>query len=151
QIKRLGDLNPEILPILPSPEISHERNHMQFHVKNRQVGLFGKHSRRLVKINSCLKQSNAANEVLRKFQGQKILDRLKMTGILTNHECKLMIIFVKPKKLNDREVRDVLIVELDLKSASIYESVQPKNYFHYSREFHHIYGKNHLEQKFLNL
>ncbi len=151
QIKRLGDLNPEVLPILPSPETSHERNHMQFHVKDRQVGLYGKHSRRLVKIDHCLKQSQAANEVLKKFQGQKILDQLKMIGIRTNEDGERMLIFVTPKKLSDREVGELLAIALDLNPVSIYESVQPKNYSHYGREFHHLYGKTHLDQEFLEL
>lgn len=151
QIKRIGELDPRVQETLGMESPYAYRNHMQFHVEDRKIGLYEKGSRDLVQIKRCLKQSEVANELLASLQDQRFLDGIRTVGIRTNQSNEIMLIVTSLKKLSQNQ-RDKLIGHcLDYNVKSIYETVSKNRRFHYGRDFELIYGEPYLNETFLTV
>lgn len=149
QMKRIAKLELDIEEVISSSQLTHYRNHMQFQVKNGRIGLYGKNSKDLVEIESCLMQSENSNRVLQILKHWKKIRHLDLIGIRSNEKDEIMLILVSKQKLP--KLNDILPLLLDAHVVSIYENINSSKKYHYSRSFTKIFGKDQLEEKLLDL
>ena len=63
-LKRIGGIDTEVLPCIPSPETEHYRNKGQFAVTKDGIGFYSQRSHNLVDSNSCLIQKEICSEII---------------------------------------------------------------------------------------
>ncbi|MDO5715773.1 MAG: 23S rRNA (uracil(1939)-C(5))-methyltransferase RlmD [Tissierellia bacterium] len=144
-MKRIGEIEGDVQKIVPSTEIFHYRNHMQFQVKGKQVGLFSKNSRTITEIDTCLMQSPNGNKVLKIMKEWKKIHHLDRIGIRSNQKDEILLILVSKKSVP--KLNSILPDLLEAGVISIYENINPSNRHHYSKNFHKIFGKDLLTEK----
>ena len=148
-LNRLAGLNIEVQEIIDSPEKIKYRNNMQFQVRDGQIGLFAKNSKKIIPIKNCIMQKDSANEVLKIMWKYKKIKDLKRIGIRTNYKNEVLLILVSKK--GKLEIKDILPELIDLGVKSIYLNYNKEDRTHYSREFEKIYGEDTIEEKLLGI
>ncbi len=91
-MKRIGKLDVEVDPVVPSSDIDRYRNKAVFPVQRIdgkvQIGFFSKHSHRIVESTDCLLQPKVFSEIIEKLKyffdktGYSIYDETNDSGIL---------------------------------------------------------------------
>ena len=90
---RIGKIQPPVLPILPSPILTHYRNKVQFPVQKTadgkvRIGFFAARSHRIVASENCLLQPQILNNIAQEFcklmekYGISAYDELSHTGLV---------------------------------------------------------------------
>lgn len=115
---------------------THYRNHMQWHVKNGEIGLYRKGTNELVPIKSCLMQKEQGNLILDYLlnEGKDLLKHpdLYMVGIRTNELGEAAVIFMTRKKLQ-WEIQGALEGLKALHVINVIHNINPKGYDHYGK------------------
>lgn len=148
-IEKLAKLSLNPKKIIDSPENFGYRNNMQFQVKNGVIGLFAKNSRDIVKIPTCLMQTDSANKVLDILSNYKYIKDIKTIGIRTNYKNEIMVILVTNKDKLD--VKSIIGDLMEIGVVSFYVNYHKNGKARYSDEFELIYGDKYLVEKVLGL
>lgn len=144
-VARIGGIDTKVEEMITGGDVFGYRNHMQFHVKNGKLCLYGKDGE-LIPIRRCLMQSERGNEILAALQGEKWLADIRTVGIRTTREGEVMVILVGKKDISDRLLHDAVAFAVEEKVDSLYYSKNNNPRFHYGKTFHHLYGKETIEE-----
>ena len=149
-ISRVGETDADVLyPIAMLDPIAC-RNHMQFHVHNGKPCLYARDSKKLICIDNCTVQRNAANDVLEKLIIKSVPDTLSGIGIRTNSQGKRMVIYVGTKKLTLPLAEDLAVLSDFIGEGSFYYNENPDSREHYGLRFTHLQGEKTLTGKFMS-
>lgn len=142
---RIGGIDVAVAEVITAGDPFGYRNHMQFHVEERKLCLYGKDGER-VPIRQCLMQTKRANDLLMKLQGQKWLDAVNLIGIRTSRLGESMLIVVGEKEISERLLQGVVAFGVDNHIDSLYYSKNSNPRFHYGKHFQHLYGKKSITE-----
>lgn len=86
-LERIGRINTEVLPIIPSPKQFNYRNRIQLHVNRAgEIGFYKTHGQEIVSIDQCLIAEDAINGALENMDPRKIRQLGWDVEFIYNHE-----------------------------------------------------------------
>ena len=144
-LSRIGDVAVAVDPVTTRGESTGYRNHMQFHVKDRKLTLYGKGGE-VISIKRCLMQTEKANAILAAMQGEKWLDEVALVGIRTTRRGESMVILSGPKDMKDNLLHGAVAFAVEVGVDSLYYTKNTNPRFHYGRKMEHLYGKKEITE-----
>ena len=127
--KKVEEVLKKEVEIIPTKRINY-RNKLVLHVKEGKIGLFQKNTHSLVPINECLMSDKKINEIIKRLNNFKSLDKIEEIMIRAFDNVMMN---VKGNISSSDLIKDFS----DLFSVYLNNS--------------HIYGEEYIETKFLNL
>ena len=142
---RIGDVDVTVDPVTVRGDSTGYRNHMQFHVKDRKLTLYGKGGEAIT-VKRCLMQTDRANEILAAMQGEKWLDDVALVGIRTTRRGASMVILSGAKDMSDSLLHGAVAFAVEVGVDSLYYTKNTNPRFHYGRKMEHLYGKKEITE-----
>lgn len=139
-LARIGDEPTHVEDVLVRGGDSAYRNHMQFHVRDRKLCLYGKNGES-VPVKRCMMQTDSGNRILFALTGQKFLDALSFVGIRTNRAGEVLLILVGDQPLREKTKTAAVAFAVEHGVSGLYYSERKSKKGHYGERLTHIYGK----------
>lgn len=148
-MKKIGEINQKVEPILGSDNQYFYRNNIQLKVVDGKLGYYKKNSRDIVAIDRCIiaeEEINKAIEILKKWNG---LNTVEEIVIRQNNKGELMIVLITKNEV--KKINNLLNSLLELKLNSLFVNYRKNAKYRFGRDFKKIYGEDYLEDEILGI
>ena len=137
-LKRIGKINCDVLPVVPSQNTEYYRNKSQFPVSEEGVGIYATHSHRVIDIDCCPIQAENTALIIRTVKGWmkdfNILpyDEKSDTGCIrhiytrTGKKETMVVLVTRTKKLKEKEELVRRLKDADDSICSVMQNVNDK-------------------------